>query len=291
MLSLLSPFCIVGLRMSEQPDRSISDNDIAAFRESGVICLKGAFGAHWIDTLAAGIERNLREPGPMAHDYTDSFDKFSSKGRFFGDYCNWQRIPEYRDFILNSPAAEIAAAVMESAVVQIYHEHVLVKEPETTEPTPWHHDLPYYNVEGMKTLSIWLTLDPVEVDVCPRFVAGSHRWGKLFYPRLFKNSDNYDYAGDGYEPVPDIDAAPDDYKLLFWELQPGDALLFNFLTLHNGPPNPTINRRRGFSSRWLGDDVTFAKRPGTTSPPYPGIDLKHGDRMRTDWFPVVWPLT
>ena len=29
-------------------------------------------------------------------------------------------------------------------------------------------------------------------------------------------------------------------------------------------------------------------RMGETSPPFKGINLKSGDKMREDWFPVVW---
>ncbi len=269
---------------------TLADEDIQRYREDGAICLKGAFTA-WINSLAAGIERNLAEPGPMAHDYTDEKDERgrAKTGRFFGDYCNWKRIPEFEDFVLNSPASAIVAELMESETVQFYHEHVLVKEPGTGEATPWHHDQTYYNVDGEQTLSIWLPVDPVPRSVCPRFVAGSHLWGKRFYPRLFKDFSDYDYAGEGFEPVPDIDAALDQYRILSWEMESGDALAFNFLTLHDAPPNRTSGRRRGFATRWLGDDVKFAERPGTTSPPYPDIGLKPGDRMRTDWFPVVWP--
>jgi len=73
-----------------------------------------------------------------------------------------------------------------------------------------------------------------------------------------------------------------------WELAPGDAVLFDFLTLHGAPGNTCPGRRRGFSTRWLGDDARYAVRQGTTSPPYPDIGLEDGERLREDWFPVVW---
>jgi hypothetical protein len=38
----------------------------------------------------------------------------------------------------------------------------------------------------------------------------------------------------------------------------------------------------------VGDDVTFLERPGRTSPPFPGINQQSGERLREDWFPVVW---
>ncbi|MFQ5785329.1 MAG: phytanoyl-CoA dioxygenase family protein, partial [Alphaproteobacteria bacterium] len=150
-------------------------------------------------------------------------------------------------------------------------------------------DLPYYNVQGEQTVSLWLTLDPVASAVCPEFVAGSHRWGRLYYPVLFRTERNYEYDGDGYETVPDIDAARDSYDIRSWDLEPGDALAFSFLTLHGAPANLSPRRRRGFSTRWLGDDVTYAMRPGRTSPPFTDIGLEPGERLREDMFPVIWP--
>jgi ectoine hydroxylase-related dioxygenase (phytanoyl-CoA dioxygenase family) len=119
------------------------------------------------------------------------------------------------------------------------------------------------------------------------FVAGSHLWNRLFYPRKFIDSRNYDYAGAGFEPVPDIDAERDRFDIRSYDLAPGDALVFNFLTLHGAPANMTPGRRRGFSTRWLGDDVTYSKRPGETSPPFNDIGLCTGDPMPEDLFPVI----
>ena len=49
-----------------------------------------------------------------------------------------------------------------------------------------------------------------------------------------------------------------------------------------------LERRRAFSMRFIGDDVRYLDRGGETSPPFKGINLKTGDTLRTDWFPVVW---
>ena len=123
----------------------------------------------------------MRSPGP----YTKEYEPEGSKGYFFGDYCNWARIPEYRDFVLHSPAAAMAARLMESRTARFFHEHVLVKEPETESRTPWHHDLPYYCIDGTRTVSFWTALDPVPRPVCLELVVGSHRWGKSFLPKKF----------------------------------------------------------------------------------------------------------
>ena len=72
--------------------------------------------------------------------------------------------------------------------MRLFHEHVLVKEPGTLEPTPWHHDQPYYFVDGTQIVSLWIPLDPVPRRTCVEYVAGSHRWGKWYTPKRFVDS-------------------------------------------------------------------------------------------------------
>ena len=263
----------------------ISEQITRAFESDGVICLRGVFSEQWISDLAQGVAENFEHPGPYSTQYTPS----GQPGGFYDDYCNWQRIEAYRDFVFNSPAAELVGQLMRSDTVRIYHEHVLVKEPGTLEKTPWHHDLPYYGLEGRQLCSLWLPLDPVALEACPEFVAGSHRWGKRFVPRLFVSHQNYAPVQDHYLQVPDIDAHRDNYEIKSWALEPGDCIVFHMLTLHGAPGTAgQVGRRRGFSTRWMGDDATFAERPWPTSPPFKGVDLAVGAPMEHPEFPCVW---
>ena len=232
----------------------VGADDVASYARDGVCVLRGIFDATWLSTLRAGVERNLAEPGPYAGEHGDG------EGKFFDDYCNWERIAEYRAFVYDSPAAAIAAAVMQSPSAQFFHEHVLVKEPGTTKRTPWHQDAPYYCVDGRQTVSFWIPLDPVPRDVCPEFVAGSHSWGKLFYPRSFADDTDYDYDGGGFETIPNIEREREKYDIRSYELSPGDVILFHFRTVHGAPANPGHGRRRGFAPRWLGEGARFFAR-------------------------------
>jgi ectoine hydroxylase-related dioxygenase (phytanoyl-CoA dioxygenase family) len=259
----------------------IADADIAAFRDDGAVLLRGVF-ADWVETLRMGIERNIAAPSPDVRIYTGA----GGKGRFFGDYCNWERIPEYRDFIFNSPAARLGAQLMGSRSVRLFHEHVLVKEPDADVPTPWHHDQPYYNIDGTQTCSLWIPLDAVPRDTAIEFVAGSHRWGRWFRPERFNKTALNE--GDGLEPVPDIDGARAAYRFLGWPVGPGDAIAFSYLTLHGAPANRQANnRRRAFSLRLVGDDARWAVRRGATSPPFRNVRLGHGDALAAPEFPLL----
>jgi ectoine hydroxylase-related dioxygenase (phytanoyl-CoA dioxygenase family) len=259
---------------------------IDAYQRDGSVVLRGAF-ADWVEALRAGVERNMREPGLYA---TENVKPEERQGRFFDDYCNWQRIPEFAAFVRDSPAAAIAGALMRSNAVQMFHEHILVKEPGTPKRTPWHQDMPYYCVDGMQTVSYWIPLDPVGDANTLRVVLGSHLWPKLVRPVSW--ADDASFYGDdsAFMDLPDIDAevAAGRLAILAPALQPGDAIAFNYRSVHGAGGNSGSARRRAFSCRFLGDDVTFIQRPGKTSPPYPGIDQQSGERLREDWFPTVW---
>ena len=71
-------------------------------------------------------------------------------------------------------------------------------------------------------------------------------------------------------------------------MEPGDAVAFHYKTLHGARGNHSIARRRAFSVRFVGDDARYAIRPGRTSPPFPDHDMVEGERLREDWFPVIY---
>jgi ectoine hydroxylase-related dioxygenase (phytanoyl-CoA dioxygenase family) len=270
--------------MNREPLVPIADAEVAAYARDGAVALRGVFDADWIALLAEGVEQNLAAPGPYVRHYT----KEGESGRFVGDYCNWQRIEAYRRFAFESPAAGVAARLMGAAKINLFHEHILVKEVATENRTPWHHDQPYWTVDGDQVCSIWVPLDPVPRETCVEFLAGSHRWGKWYTPKRFNDLADHD-TNEG-ESLPDIDAHRDDYEILGWELAPGDCIVFHALAVHGAPGNLSAeNRRRAVSLRLTGDDARFARRDGYMSPPFPDVTLRPGDAMDCDSFPVVWP--
>lgn len=258
----------------------ITKQQIETFQRDGAVMLPGIL-SDWVDDIQAGIQRNMAEPGEYAS------ENAVSEGRFFDDYVNWTRIPEFERIVRDSPVAEIAASAMQSQTAQFFHDHVLVKEPGTPKPTPWHQDSPYYFVEGQQTVSFWIPADPVD-QASLRFIAGSHKWEKMVRPVSWADDSDFYEGKQDWTPVPDPDANPDDLTVLEWPMQPGDAVLFDFRTAHGARGNFTPTRRRALSLRWVGDDARYVERSGRTSPPYPGHDMQAGQKLREDWFPVIW---
>lgn len=257
----------------------ITPQMVSDYQTQGAVLIKGLW-ADWVDDLRAGVARNMDQPGPYAAENL----KPGEAGRFFDDYCNWQRIPEFERVIRDSAVAEVAAALMGSSYVQLFHDHVLVKEPGTTKPTPWHQDGPYYFVQGRQTVSFWSPLDPVR-EASLRCVAGSHLWPREVLPTRWLAETSFYPDEAKYMPVPDPDA--EGMEVLEWQMEPGDAVAFNYLTLHGARGNTSTARRRAFSLRLVGDDARYVERPGRTSPPFPGHGMLPGERLREDWFPVL----
>jgi ectoine hydroxylase-related dioxygenase (phytanoyl-CoA dioxygenase family) len=255
----------------------VTDQMIEDFQRDGVVLVKGLW-KDWVAPLRAGIERNMAEPGPYGAENL----KPGEGGRFFDDYCNWTRIPEFETVIKGSDVAQVAARLMQSTRVQMFHDHVLVKEPGTSKPTPWHQDGPYYFVQGRQTISFWSPLDPVR-EASLRCVAGSHLWEKEVLPTRWLAETNFYPDSDKYMPDPDAEGM----RIMEWEMEPGDAVAFDYRTLHGARGNTTSARRRAFSLRLLGDDARYVTRPGRTSPPFPGHDMVEGQVLRQDWFPFL----
>ena len=254
---------------------------IEDFARDGAVVLRGVFSG-WVEPLRAGLDTIMAKPSPLKRVY----HPLDGSAPFFQDLCNWQRIAEFEHFVRSSPAAATAAALMRSRTDQFFHDHVLVKEPGTAIVTPWHHDMPYYCVGGERTVSLWIALDPVARATSLRCVAGSHLWG-VSRPKRFDGRDLYE--GDRAQEVPDIDGDLDKYRVLSWAMEPGDAVAFDFRTIHGAAANTgQSNRRRIVSMRWVGDGAVFVDRQGKGSPPFRHLTLKDGEPLSGPEFPVIY---
>ncbi|MBN8557946.1 MAG: phytanoyl-CoA dioxygenase family protein [Proteobacteria bacterium] len=259
---------------------------IDAFARDGVVCLRGLLDADEVALLRAGIDANIAAPSERAKVASRPDDP----GFFIEDFCCWPDNDAYRRFIFDSPLAAVAARLMASRQVRLYHDHMLTKEPGTRQRTPWHQDQPYYNIEGRQNISFWIPVDPVRRHSTLEFVAGSHR-GPWLMPRSFMDHQAKWFPEGSLQELPDIEAARQQFPILGWAIDPGDVIAFHMLSLHASGGVDGDTRRRVFSVRMLGDGITHAPRPWVTSPPFPGLAdrLPAGAPMDDALFPVLWP--
>ena len=204
-------------------------------------------------------------------------------GFFLTNAQMWMNDESFRDFVMKSPAAETAGLLMGSKTVRIFKDQLFVKEPGSAVPTPWHHDITYWSVEGNDVCSIWLPLDDVAADNgAVEYVRGSHRWNRLFTPNRLGV-----YQETEYEQVPDFDNLRHQFDIVSFDVEPGDCIIFNAKTVHGAPANRSNRRRRAYSTRWVGDDATYCIRTTSSALTLP-TTMVPGDPMEGPEFPVVW---
>ncbi len=264
---------------------AVDANLAAAFARDGVVCVRQALDADELSEAAAAIEAVLARPSPLAQVASRPDDP----GTFTEDFCRWRQIPAIERLARHSRVPAIAAALMATGQVRIYHDHVLVKEGGTRQRTPWHQDQPYYNVDG-PGVSAWITVDPVPAAGCLEVVAGTHR-GPWLMPRTFMLGEARWFPEGSLAEIPDIEADRDAFDIRSYDLRPGDAIFFDFLSVHGAPGFPFEGRRRVLSLRYLSASARHAPRRWRTSPPFDGLDaeLAEGAAMDHPLFPVVWP--
>jgi len=263
----------------------IDYDTVEQFQRDGAACIRQLFRPEEMSALRAGIDANLAHLSPRAKVASGADDP----GYFVEDFCNWQENDHYRRFIFDSALPDAAGRLMRSSTARLYHDHMLTKEPGTRQATPWHQDQPYYNIEGRQNISFWIPVDPVNRASTLEFVAGSHL-GPWLMPRSFMDAQAKWFPEGALADLPDIEAARGAFPILGWELEPGDAVCFQMLTLHAAQGVSGPHRRRVFSVRFLGDDITHAPRRWRTSPEFLGLkdELPAGAPMNHALFPVLW---
>jgi ectoine hydroxylase-related dioxygenase (phytanoyl-CoA dioxygenase family) len=274
-----------GARAAALVDQTLQQD----YARDGAVCLRGLLSADEVALLRQGIDANLARPSPRAIVASRPDDP----GFFIEDFCNWQDNPAYRRVIVESALAPVAARLMGSASARLYHDHMLTKEPGTRQPTPWHQDQPYYNVDGVQNVSFWIPVDPVSRAATLEFAAGTHR-GPWLMPRTFMTNEARWFPEGSLAELPDIEAtrgrADAPHRIIGWALEPGDAVAFHMLTLHASGGVEPGRRRRVFSVRFLGDDMRHAPRRWKTSPDFPGLAerLPAGAPLDDPLFPLLW---
>jgi ectoine hydroxylase-related dioxygenase (phytanoyl-CoA dioxygenase family) len=283
--------------MNIELPRDVTYKEIETFHQNGVVLLKSIFDVDWIELLNQGLDQNYHNPTQRAR----TWDRDTDGRTMFWDSQAWQGIKEYQKFIFNSPAAELAGKLMRAKNINFFFDAVFMRSPGSQFSTPWHQDEPYWSVEGYDTCTIWMPLVPVRKESALAYVPGSHLSNKIFDQYNFGDLnpdgkvdvDQVNFSGIAEESVPNIDADPESYNVMSWDMEPGDCVVFNSRILHGGSGKLNQDQDlRVFTSKWIGDDVRIKFRECGMDPDHSDImtkyGLKPGDRLGTDLYPRIW---
>ena len=163
----------------------ISKSNIDKFNKDGAIFLKSKFDLKWIEKLKKGIEKDIKNPSPRFKSHTSK----PNVPAYLEDYWTWDLVPEFKDFVFNSPYAEIASELMSAEKINLVMDNWFLREAGSKSSTPFHHDISYFDMDGTMCV-LWLPLQATGKDEGVAWVKGSHLWNKLFLRVLFKDGHN-----------------------------------------------------------------------------------------------------
>ena len=93
----------------------IDNKTIEDFSRDGAVLCKGMF-IDWLDELRIGVDKLIENPSVRERSYTPD----DGTAPFFQDLVNWDRIPEFKDFVYNSSYARIASELMDAKKINFH---------------------------------------------------------------------------------------------------------------------------------------------------------------------------
>lgn len=270
----------------------LTDDEKTAFQRDGAVLLRQKFSDEWLSLLRAGIDADLQNPTQNFTRHT----KDPNAPAYFEDFWAWNKIPQFEDFVRNSPCAPIASELLDAEPINLVMDNWFLREAGSTSRPPFHQDLSYFDFEGTMCV-LWLPLEPVRKENGIAFVRGSHLWEKLFMRVRFADGHpSYEptqVAGLTYHPPPDVNADPAAFDLLQWDLDMGDCIFFDMRTLHGGlssvTPTKTVRR---FTLRMTAPDGVIRYRGDWAKDEraqFEAAGYGEGDRIAGPFFPQLWP--
>ncbi len=266
----------------------IDANQREAYERDGVVCLRSVFDAQWLSIAAEAIEQGLADSGPMYVDYSAD----TLPGTYCGDFWIWQKNQPMRKFIFDSPAAQVSGELMNVDSVMLVTDNWLVRAAGAVNKAPWHHDGPYFDLDG-RWCVLWMALEPVGLGEGVVFLKGSHRWGRLFMPESFAGTGPKSEILEPYEIAPDFTQDLERFDVAEYELEPGDCLVFDALTVHGAPsPQPQSADSRRFTMRFAEADSVYRPRGPWTLDMTAFLEeeygLAEGGPYQCELLPVLW---
>lgn len=253
------------------------------FQFDGVVPLLGVF-KHRITDLEEALKFAQENPSPMASYIRDDAGDVT----FFTDFFTYRRNTIIDSLLRDSELIRHVSDVVKTKELRLFHDHILVKQGAAPE-TPWHQDRPYYLVDGPISFSVWITPDYVPLEESLNFIRGSHRTGREFSPVAFKDGQLIDSTAS-FENLDEQEIARMSRNgVLSFNLEPGDALLFDNRVLHKGARGLKPASRRALSLRYVGDGAFLTEKFVNATPPFNrmGLRITHGAELPDTWFPVI----
>ena len=122
-----------------------------------------------------------------------------------------------------------------------YHSKMILKDAKVGGAWAWHQDYGYWYQNGILQpllTSVFIAVDPcTRANGCLQVIRNSHHCGRINHVLTGEQ------AGADKEHVEELLKRPDQFPLVYVEMEPGDALFFHANLLHRSDQNTSDNPR------------------------------------------------
>jgi ectoine hydroxylase-related dioxygenase (phytanoyl-CoA dioxygenase family) len=159
-------------RNTLQEEYQINPEQINFFRENSFVKLKQVLPpeivSYYNTVITEKVNQLIKVDLPL--------EKRDTYGKAFLQLFNlWREDELIKELVFSERIAKIASDLMEVKGVRLYHDQALFKEAGGG-ITPWHADQYYWPLSTDKTITAWIPLQAVPLNMGPlEFSAGSHR--------------------------------------------------------------------------------------------------------------------
>lgn len=230
---------------------------ISSYEVDGAVVLPQALTSQNLNDIRLVVDAELEKADKKQFAFSNG-----QQSRFRGSQDMWRTDETCKSICVDSILPSIAATLMPSSKVNMFFDHLFVKEAQSSHATAWHNDVPYWPVKGRKILSYWIALDDVtEESGALIFCLGSHKWNKAIQPDSFAHHDSGVAPEETLRKM--LNGEEYEIKLKTFPMKAGDVLAFDAMAVHCAGPNSSSGTiRRGYAVRYTGDDVVYDPRPG-----------------------------
>lgn len=260
-------------------ERSLTAQQISEYQEKGHTLVRNAASPQEIDAYEPLISEWVKK----RNNHNKPLEERDTYGKAFIQIGNlWRYDEALAQFTLSKRFAKMAADLMGVDSVRIYHDQGLYKEPGGGY-TPWHQDQIYWPLDTEKTITMWMPLVPVSVEVgSMTFASESHRLG--YINKMVISEESHRTLGEFIK-------GKGMAEVNYGSMAAGDATFHSGWTLHSAPSNPTEQMRKVMTVIYYADGTRIAEpdsnaRRNDLKSWLPG--LKPGDLAASELNPVVY---
>jgi ectoine hydroxylase-related dioxygenase (phytanoyl-CoA dioxygenase family) len=244
----------------ENPTRDgkvLTLDQLRLYHDQGYLIVEGLFDANQIERIKALRFRAEKKAMAQGGSFRDGKVEYQAEpvqsdptGKVFALRKVQEAFLGEPDFAEVTASERVLDIVEDLIGPEIYYfsSKLMFKPAHGGSRKPWHQDFAYWAETGTRQVTVWGAIDPAtQKNGCIQVIPESHKKG------LLKHHQWEDY-------MIDEDTVKDD-KVVYAEMNSGDVLFFNVLTLHASDPNRSDQPR-------LSTIVDFDSEPGPPDKPF-----------------------